>query len=128
MNLRLVFLSALIVTFTATGGAADRLNLNVSPAVAFAPANLTVRATIESDPENHAVTIVAESADFYRSSEIALEGDRAPRTTMLQFRALPTGSYEVKATLFGPDGRPRAIARQQVNVISTPRGDTGRTW
>jgi hypothetical protein len=124
MNVRLVFLSLLIITLTAAGDAAGRLNLNVSPAVAFAPANLTVRATIESDPQNQAVTIVAESPDFYRSSEIALEGDRAPRTTMLQFRALPTGTYEVKATLFGPGGRARAVARQQVNVVSTPRGET----
>jgi hypothetical protein len=35
-------------------------------------------------------------------------------------------SYDVKATLLGPGGQQRAMVRQQVNVISTPRGDLER--
>ena len=100
----------------------DRLTLRVSPAVAFAPANLVVRATIAADQSNRAVEIVAESETFYRSSEIQLEGDRAPRTSMFEFRSLPPGTYEVRATLRGSHGEDRSTMRQQINVIASGAG------
>jgi hypothetical protein len=97
----------------------DPMTLLVTPAVAFAPANLIVRATIENNTANRAVEIVAESEDFYRSSEIQLEGDTAPRTSMFEFRSLPPGTYEVRAVLYGVGGDARAELRQQVNVIAS---------
>ena len=64
---------------------------------------------IEADQDNRAVEIIAESADFYRSSEIQLEGDKAPRTTNFEFRSLPPGTYEVRALLIGTGGRAARI-------------------
>ncbi|HKB14281.1 MAG TPA: hypothetical protein VKD69_26630 [Vicinamibacterales bacterium] len=104
-------------------GAGERITLKVSPAVAFAPANLVVRATVEADAENRGIEIVAESSDFYRSSEMQLEGDRAARTTTFEFRSLPPGTYEVRAKLLGAGGHTRAAVRQQVNVIATGAAD-----
>jgi hypothetical protein len=100
----------------------ERLTIRVSPAVAFAPANLIVRAMIQADADNRAVAIVAESPDFYRASEIELDGDRAPRTTVFEFRSLPSGTYDVKAVLIDASGKERAAARQQVNVIASGAG------
>ena len=122
MKLRASLFGILMLTTTLPIGAGERITMRVSPAVAFAPANLIVRAMIEADDQNRSVQIVAESADFYRSSEVQLEGDKAPRTSMLEFRNLPPGSYEVRALLFGADGRQRAYARQQVNVIVSGAG------
>ena len=99
-------------------GAGEPLALRVSPAVSFAPANLVVRATIEADAANRFMEVVAESADFFRASTIQLEGDKAPRTNMFEFRSLPPGTYEVKATLIGSNGRARAYARQEINVMA----------
>jgi hypothetical protein len=104
-------------------GAGERMTLKVSPAVAFAPANLVVRATIEADAANRSIEIVAESIDFYRSSEIQLEGDKAARTNTFEFRSLPPGTYEVRAKLVGADGQARAAIRTQVNVIDAGAGD-----
>ena len=104
-------------------GAGERITLKVSPAVAFAPANLIVRATILADADNRSVEIIAESDDFYRSSQIQLEGERAARTNMFEFRSLPPGTYEVRANLVGADGRSRAIIRQHINVIAGGAGD-----
>jgi hypothetical protein len=106
----------------AGAGEPERLAIRVSPAVAFAPANLVVRATIPLHADNRAVEIIAESEDFYRSSEVTLEGDRAPRTSTFEFRSLPPGSYEVRAVLRGNGGEERASVRQQVNVISSGAG------
>lgn len=103
-------------------GAGERLAMHVSPNVCFAPANLIVRTTVESDAGNRAIEVVAESGEFYRASEIQLDGDKAPRTTTIEFRNLPSGTYEVKATLIGADGRMRALVRQDVNVIANGGG------
>jgi hypothetical protein len=124
MKVQAVLFGILMVTSTLTLGAGERITMKVSPAVAFAPANLVVRATILADADNRAVEIVAESDDFYRSSEIQLEGDRAARTSLFEFRSLPPGTYEVRAILVGSNGERRAMIRQQVNVLQSGAGDT----
>jgi len=116
------FLLGILMLTTPPANAGERMTLNVSPAVSFAPANLIVRATIPSDPENRAVEVVAESAEFYRSSMIQLEGGKAARTNMFEFRSLPPGTYEVRANLFGSGNEPRETLRQQVNVIASGSG------
>ena len=110
-------LCGVIVMMAAPLGAGERLSLKVSPAICFAPANLVVRATIQADRANRAVEVVAESTDFYRSSEIQLDGENAPRNNMFEFRSLPSGNYEVSVTLRGGGGEQLANVRQLVNVI-----------
>jgi hypothetical protein len=120
---RVVLISLLTLTAALPLGAKEKekdpLSLRVSPAVAFAPANLIVRATVENNAANRSMEIVAESEDFYRSSEIQLDGQSAPRTTMFEFRSLPPGTYEVRATLYGISGDQRAEVRQEINVIAS---------
>jgi hypothetical protein len=122
MTLRAMLLGLLLLTSTLPLGAGERMTLKVSPAVAFAPANLSVRTMIEADSANRGVEIVAESTEFYRSSQIQLDGEHAPRTTTFEFRSLPSGAYEVKATLLGSGGAALATVRQQVNVIASASG------
>jgi hypothetical protein len=123
MKVRASLLGILMLTTTLPVGAGERITMKVSPSVAFAPANLIVRATILADADNRAVEIVAESEDFYRSSEIQLQGENAPRTNMFEFRSLPPGTYEVRANLRGANGESRGMIRQQVNVISSGTRD-----
>ena len=125
--LKTVFLGILVAASALPVGAreTERMTIRVSPAVSFAPANLVVRTTIVADSDNRSVEIVAESQDFYRSSEVQLDGDRAPRTTRFEFRSLPSGMYEVRAVLRGSTGEERASVRHQVNVIAAG-SDGGR--
>lgn len=123
MKVRAALFGIVLLVGTPTLGAGERITLKVSPAVAFAPANLIVRATILADADNRAVEIIAESDDFYRSSEIQLEGEKAARTNMFEFRSLPPGTYEVRANLVGANGQTRAMIRQQVNVLASGAGD-----
>ncbi len=82
----------------------ERLAMKVTPPLAIAPAGLTVRTTIEKSDENRALEVVAESPTYFRSSEISLDGDRAPRVSEWVFRGLPAGRYEIRATLIGSRG------------------------
>jgi hypothetical protein len=94
------------------------LTLKVSPTVSFAPATVFIRASIEADANNRSIVVTAESEEFYRSSEMPLDGDRAPRTNLFEFRSLPGGEYQVSAILFGANGERRALVRQLVSVKS----------
>ena len=104
-------------------GAGERITLKVTPSVAFAPANLIVRAMIPADADNRAVEIVAESPEFYRSSMMQLEGDKAARVATFEFHSLPPGTYEVRANLFGTSGEPRASTGRQVSIIASGGSD-----
>jgi hypothetical protein len=116
MNVR-PWLYGLLLLAATPVGAGGRLAISVRPPVAFAPANLIVRAMVEASKDNRAIEIVAESDDFYRSSEVTLDGDAAPRITSIELRSLPPGTYEVNVTLMGANGRPRAFVRDNVRFI-----------
>jgi hypothetical protein len=109
----------LAVMTTAVVGAKEPLSMRVYPAVSFAPADLVIRTSIEPDANNRAMEVVADSGEFYRASEIQLEGDRAPKTTTFEFRSLPPGEYAVTAVVVGADGRQRALARTLINVVES---------
>ena len=97
----------------------QRLTLRVSPAVALAPALLTVRASIEPDDANRALTIAVSSASYTRTSEIALDGKSSQRVSVFELRDVPAGLYEVKATLVGSHGH-IATAMQLAKVQPAP--------
>jgi hypothetical protein len=95
------------------------VSIRVSPAISFAPANLVVQTVIEPDADNREMEIVADGDDFYRSSTVQLDGDRAAKTTRFEFHSVPPGEYRISATVIGADGRSRAIARSHVRVIES---------
>src|SRR5262245_58505698 len=95
-------LALVLLLGTTPVAASSRLELRASPAVAMAPATLTVHATIEPDADNRELEIEADSPEFYRSSAVELDGARAPHVTTLEFHSLPPGVYAVTATLLGP--------------------------
>jgi hypothetical protein len=118
MNARSLILG-MTVAATTVAGANQPLAVKVSPAVSFAPANLIIRTSVDPDAYNRSLEVVAESGDFYRSSTVMLEGDRAAKTTQFEFRSLPPGEYEVSVVVTGADGKPRAITRAQAKVVES---------
>ena len=114
-----MLLVGLLVASAGPLGADARLTMKVSPAVAFAPANLTMRATVVPASRNRMLQVIAESGDYYRSSDIQLDGERAPRTTLVYFRSVPGGVYQVSAMLKGEGGEELAFARHDVNVVES---------
>jgi hypothetical protein len=118
LKVREIFWGLLLVASASPLGAGAPMTIKVSPAVAVAPATLWVRANIEADAGNRAVEVVVDSADFYRSSRIELEGENAPRTTVFELRNLPGGRYVVTTRLLGSSGQARSAVRQMVNVVA----------
>ena len=87
----------------------EPLRLQVSPSVARAPALLTVRVTVAAAADDRLLQVVAESSDFYRSSEVPLDGTNSAPLKVFEFRNMPTGLYQVTGVLVGSHG-PRATA------------------
>ena len=116
-----VFAWVSLLTIAGPLNGAERLVMRVSPAVAMAPAWVTVQTTVEADTENRALEIIVESNDFYRSSMIQLNGQHSPRVRLFQFSNLPVGQYQVTGIVAGSAGR-RATATSWLVVSGrTPR-------
>ena len=113
-----VLLCGFLLTVAPLGGS-ESVKISVSPAQSIAPANLFIRMSIEPNAVNRTVQVVAESDDYYRSSEIALEGDEGPRTVFLEFRSVPGGTYEIRGIVADGRGHEVASAHQNVFVISS---------
>jgi hypothetical protein len=97
--------------------ATEPLVLSVSPRQALAPATVWVRVTVERDAANRTLKIVADGDNFYRSSTIQIEGDRAPRTFNVALKSLPGGDYQIRAVLTDMFGRDRADTHTFANII-----------
>jgi len=94
------------------------LSMTVDPSVSFAPAELRVRLDVTPSARNRSLVVVAESEDFYRSSEMPLAAEEAPRSVTVQFRGLPRGDYSVSGEIRDVDGRPVATVHQEIRVLA----------
>jgi len=119
MRVRTILCALLLTMGGLSVGAGGKISLKASPEISFPPARLTVRTAIEPDADNRALEIVIDSQDFYRSSLIQLEGDQAPRTSVVEFRDVPRGDYEISARLLGQNGESLAVERRVVDVIAS---------
>jgi hypothetical protein len=118
---RIVVTALLCATFSmvSTVRGSEGLRMHVTPAVCLAPAVLTVRVTVEPAADNRLLQITAESRDFFRSSEVQVNGDQAAPLNVFEFRNMPKGLYHVTSVLTGVGGR-RATAFGLARVEPAP--------
>lgn len=113
-----------LLLIAVTAGAGPPINVLVSPRMSFEPTTLLISVIAERDNHNRIMRVTAESEDFAESSERQLDGESSPRFASFRFEGVPAGEYEIRAMVFGSDGRVRAQARVSAKVISTK--STGR--
>ena len=106
-----------MLTASGTTGANEKLTLRVTPNVSSAPSTVIVKATVARNAENRWLHIEADSGEFFRSSEIQLDGDRAPVVSEFRLPNLPGGEYVVKAVLRDSMGE-ETIVRRTAIVLS----------
>jgi len=116
MRQAILLLAGLLFAASPIGGA-EAMKIAVSPSQSFAPANLRIRVTIEPNAQNRRVAVAAESGDFYRSSEMEIEGDQGPRTVFFEFKGVPSGAYQIRGVVGDARGREVASAQQNVFVF-----------
>jgi|ERR1051325_11635728 len=116
-----LILGVILLAALGVADGAEPLRIRVTPAMAFAPGFVKVQASIEANAENRILEVVASSQDFYRSSEVEIDGEKAPRLNVFTFPNLPAGDYEFTAVLIGTRG-PRAQTSQPVRVMRSASG------
>ena len=122
-----ITLAALTITgliiATLSVNANEKLTLRVTPNVSSAPSTVTVRAYVAPNEKNRLLRIEADSGEFFRSSQVQLDGDKAPTLTEFRFNSLPSGEYTVEAVLKDSTGQ-ETIVRRTALVLSglTERG------
>jgi hypothetical protein len=98
---------------------AQTVTVKVTPTTSFAPASVLIRARIEPSAANRSLAIIADGANFYRSSEIPLEGEQAPKTFEFMLKNVPGGEYGVYAVLLDASGHERGRAYQTASVLAS---------
>jgi len=111
----LVLIGAIVSTGSTFGD--PLLSMKIVPHVSFAPADLRVRLDVTPAARNRSLFVVVESVEFYRSSEMPLDAEDAPRTITVQFRSLPYGEYAVSGEVRDADGQRLATAHQDITVL-----------
>jgi hypothetical protein len=79
--------------------------MQVSPLVTRAPADLEVRVSVRPSADNRLLLVVAESCDYYRSSQVQIDGENSPALNVFAFRNVPEGEYTVTSVLVDANGR-----------------------
>jgi hypothetical protein len=87
------------------------LRMEVAPSVARAPALLTVRVVVPRAQINRKLHVVAESPEFYTSSEMDLPGEHAPAVSVFEFRNVPAGLYEITGIVVDARGSRSTVSR-----------------
>jgi len=91
------FSFATLLLAATTSDSATGLKMEVTPTISRAPAVVTVRIMLEPRADDRTLYVVAESASFYRASEVDLDGERSEPMNLFEFRGLPTGMYHLTA-------------------------------
>lgn len=78
--------------------------LDVRPRMAFAGSGVRILVRVPADADNRRLRVTIDSGSFARTSEIDLEGLRAPGTHWFDLPALPAGDYLVEAIVYGSTG------------------------
>ena len=107
-----------LLTASGTTGASEKLTLRVTPNVSNAPSTVIVKATVARNASNRWLRIEADSGAFFRSSDIQLDGERAPVVTEVRLPNLPGGEYTVVAVLRDNMGG-ETIVRRTALVMTT---------
>ena len=102
---------------TDPAGAGEKLTLRVTPNVSSAPSTVIVRAYVTPNAKNRVLHVEADSGSFLRSSEIQLDGEKAPTLTEFRLASLPSGEYIVTAMLKDDVGE-ETVVRRTVLVLN----------
>jgi hypothetical protein len=97
--------------------AQNPLTVRVSPI--FAIEGSSVRATVRVVPnsDNRLLRIMVDSENYFRSSDVELNGDDAATTHHLAMNSLPAGEYSFLAVVYGTHGE-RARIVEEFRLLS----------
>jgi len=95
---------------------ADEVTLRLTPRFVSAPGYLRSLIRVSPNADNRVLRVEIDSAGYYRSSEIELDGASAPMSHFMDWKEVPAGKYDLIVTVMGPSG-PRAVRHLDFQVL-----------
>lgn len=105
-----------MILLTASASAGERVKVHVSLGAGFGPTEVFVQTSVEPSDANAALVVAIESDDFFRSSTIELDQDRAPRVNCFRFPQTPKGLYAVSVIVLDHSGSELARIDKYVRI------------
>lgn len=93
------------------------ITVRVNPLFAIEGSSVQAMVRVARNAENRMLQLTVDSENYYRSSEIQLDGDGAAVTHYLQMRSLPAGDYAFLAVVYGTRGE-RARSFEEFRLLS----------
>jgi hypothetical protein len=96
---------------------ADELTLRLTPRFVSAPGFLRSMIRVTPNDANRVLRVEIDSAGYYRSSDIQLEGASAPMSHWVDWKEVPAGKYDFIVSVIGPSGDARVVRRLNFQVL-----------
>lgn len=98
------------------GKPGEDLTLRMTPRFVSAPGYLRSLIRVAPNAENRLMRVEIDSAGYYRSSEIQLDGASAPMSHFMDWKEVPAGKYDLTVTVIGQSGT-RAVRHLNFQVL-----------
>ena len=89
--------AALITTAAVAGDAGEVVEIRLRGHYYAEPATVRITVAIEPAREHRALIIEADGEHYFRSSALALDGEKEKRLHSVEFKNLPAGAYVLRA-------------------------------
>jgi hypothetical protein len=96
---------------------ADELTLRLTPRFVSAPGYLRSLIRVAPNDKNRVLRVEIDSAGYYRSSDIQLEGASAPMSHFVDWKEVPAGKYDLRVTVLGAGDDPRLVRTINFQVL-----------
>ena len=96
---------------------ADELTLRLTPRFVSAPGYLRSLIRVVPNEKNRVLRVEIDSAGYYRSSDIQLEGASAPTSHFMDWKAVPAGKYDLRVSVRGAGDDPRLVRTINFQVL-----------
>jgi hypothetical protein len=95
----------------------DELTLRLTPRFVSAPGYLRSLIRVAPHAANRVLRVEIDSAGYYRSSDIQLDGASAPMSHFMDWKEVPAGKYDLTVSVLGPGGDPRVVRTMNFQVL-----------
>ena len=96
--------AAAAATATTSMHGAESVSVRVTPAISFAPADVTINAMVEPNAANRTIEVVIDSGEYFRRSAAGLDGV-ARRARIISASHVCPPAYQIRVAVRARQGR-----------------------
>jgi hypothetical protein len=112
-------ITALVTLAVVSGDAREVVQIRLRGHFFAEPATVQITVAIEPAADHRLLRIAAAGEQYYRESELTLQGEKDKRLHNLEFKNLPAGTYTLVAEVLSAD---ELLAKATQDLVVTSSG------